>query len=80
MSPGAETGTPSLYGGQSRRSSVHSSGGETVTQEVSPANVKFVRDTSRYWYKPNITREEGKIQNLTMGALIKEYIFIFCML
>lgn len=21
----------------------------------------FVKDTSKYWYKPNISREEGKI-------------------
>ncbi|XP_071450717.1 tensin-2 [Hetaerina americana] len=28
-------------------------------QEVSPAHVKFVRDTSRFWYKPTISREEA---------------------
>jgi tensin len=60
MSPNAD-GNGSVYGGQSRRSSIHSSSGDTVTQEVSPANIKFVRDTSRYWYKPNISREEGEI-------------------
>ncbi|XP_017788943.1 PREDICTED: tensin-3 isoform X2 [Habropoda laboriosa] len=40
----------------SRRSSVHSN---TEPQEVADANVKFVRDTSRIWYKPNISREQA---------------------
>lgn len=26
---------------------------------MSPAHVKFVRDTSKFWYKPNITRDEA---------------------
>lgn len=43
----------------SRRSSVHSN---TEPQEVADANVKFVRDTSRIWYKPNISREQGKFR------------------
>lgn len=43
----------------SRRSSVHSN---TEPQEVADANVKFVRDTSRIWYKPNISREQGNFQ------------------
>jgi tensin len=63
MSPGSEPTTPTLYGSQSRRSSTQSSGGETVTQEVSPVHVKFVRDTSKYWYKPNISRVEGLLKN-----------------
>ncbi|KAK6623090.1 hypothetical protein RUM43_008942 [Polyplax serrata] len=41
----------------SQRSSVHSN--SEPPQEVSPAHVKFVRDTSRYWYKPTISREEA---------------------
>ncbi|XP_026675230.1 tensin-3 isoform X4 [Ceratina calcarata] len=40
----------------SRRSSVHSN---TEPQEVADAHVKFVRDTSRIWYKPNISREQA---------------------
>ncbi|XP_066587703.1 tensin-3 isoform X2 [Prorops nasuta] len=40
----------------SRRSSVHSN---SEPQEVADANVKFVRDTSRIWYKPNISREQA---------------------
>ncbi|XP_006609704.1 tensin-3 [Apis dorsata] len=46
--------SPQYYG--SRRSSVHSN---TEPQEVADANVKFVRDTSRIWYKPNISREQA---------------------
>lgn len=49
--------SPSVYYGHSRRSSIHSNG--ELPQEVSPAHVKFVRDTSRFWYKPTISREEG---------------------
>ena len=30
-------------------------------QDVSPIHVNFVKDTSRYWYKPNIAREDGII-------------------
>lgn len=31
--------------------------------DISPetrANVKFVQDTSKYWYKPDISREQGR--------------------
>lgn len=31
--------------------------------DISPetrAKVKFVQDTSKYWYKPDISREQGK--------------------
>lgn len=51
--------SPTVYYGNSRRSSVHSN--SEPPQEVSPAHVKFVRDTSKFWYKPTISREEGKI-------------------
>ncbi|KRT79129.1 hypothetical protein AMK59_6412, partial [Oryctes borbonicus] len=51
--------SPTVYYGNSRRSSVHSN--NEPPQEVSPAHVKFVRDTSKYWYKPAISREEGKL-------------------
>ncbi|XP_034947399.1 tensin-3 isoform X2 [Chelonus insularis] len=43
-----------FYG--TRRSSIHSN---TEPQEVSDINVKFVRDTSKIWYKPNISREQA---------------------
>lgn len=33
-------------------------------QDVSPIHVNFVKDTSRYWYKPNIAREDGIIYKL----------------
>ncbi|XP_075211677.1 focal adhesion protein tensin isoform X4 [Lycorma delicatula] len=49
--------SPSVYYGHSRRSSIHSN--SEPPQEVSPAHVKFVRDTSRFWYKPTISREEA---------------------
>lgn len=54
---GGGQSSPSVYYGQSRRSSVHSN--SEPPQEVSPAHVKFVRDTSRFWYKPTISREEA---------------------
>ncbi|XP_021929255.1 tensin-2 isoform X5 [Zootermopsis nevadensis] len=49
--------SPTVYYGHSRRSSLHSN--SEPPQEVSPAHVKFVRDTSRFWYKPTISREEA---------------------
>lgn len=27
----------------------------------SSLNVKFVQDTSKFWYKPDISREQGKM-------------------
>ncbi|CAB3376138.1 Hypothetical predicted protein [Cloeon dipterum] len=56
----------------SRRSSIQSSGGETVTQEVSPVHVKFVRDTSKFWYKPNISREDaiGLLKEQAPGTFV----------
>jgi cytochrome oxidase assembly protein ShyY1 len=44
---------------QSRRSSVQSVNGLSEPQEVSSVHVNFVKDNSRYWYKPNIAREDG---------------------
>lgn len=40
--------------------------------EVAPANVKFVRDTSKFWYKPTITREDAIniLRNQQPGAFI----------
>jgi len=53
--------SPTVYYGHSRRSSLHSN--SEPPQEVSPAHVKFVRDTSRFWYRPTISREEGELHN-----------------
>lgn len=55
-------GSPLQIQYYSRRSSIHSN---TEPQEVADANVKFVRDTSRIWYKPNISREQGNFQSST---------------
>lgn len=49
--------SPTVYSMHSRRSSTHSN--SEPPQEVAAHHVKFVRDTSRYWYKPNISREEA---------------------
>ncbi|KAL6429907.1 hypothetical protein ACFW04_007637 [Cataglyphis niger] len=53
----------------SRRSSIHSN---TEPQEVADANVKFVRDTSRIWYKPNISREQAisMLKDATPGTFV----------
>lgn len=50
--------SPTVYFGASRRSSVTSN--NESPHEVSAANVKFVRDTSKFWYKPTISREQGE--------------------
>ena len=51
---------------QSRRSSIQSVGGLSDPQEVSAVHVNFVKDTSRFWYKPNIARENGTTNNNTL--------------
>ncbi|CAG9814924.1 unnamed protein product [Phaedon cochleariae] len=48
--------SPTVYYGTSRRSSVNSN---ESPHEVSAANVKFVRDSSKYWYKSTISREQA---------------------
>jgi len=60
--------SPTVYYGHSRRSSVHSES----PQEVSPAHVKFVRDTSKYWYKSTISREEAinLLRNQSPGTFV----------
>ncbi|XP_055709708.1 uncharacterized protein LOC129805674 isoform X10 [Phlebotomus papatasi] len=42
----------------SRRNSTTSTA-NSEPQEVAPHHVKFVRDSSKYWYKPNISREQA---------------------
>jgi len=59
-SPSPSLSSPYLGGGQSsRRSSVQSVGALSDPQEVSPVHVSVVKDTSRFWYQPNIAREEA---------------------
>ncbi|XP_075535965.1 focal adhesion protein tensin isoform X3 [Dermacentor variabilis] len=48
--------SPTVYFGQSRRSSMLSL---TDSPEVIHHHPVFVKDTSKYWYKPNISREEA---------------------
>ncbi|XP_063242064.1 tensin-1 isoform X3 [Bacillus rossius redtenbacheri] len=62
--------SPTVYYGHSRRSSLHSN--SEPPQEVSPAHVKFVRDTSRFWYKPTISREEaiGMLRDRPPGTFV----------
>lgn len=50
--------SPTYYG-HSRRGSVASSANDQAPHEVLAAHVKIVRDTSKFWYKPAISREEG---------------------
>ncbi|XP_042223205.1 tensin-1-like [Homarus americanus] len=53
---GHSSPAPSLYHGQSRRSSLTSLSEST---EVISSHPKFVKDISKYWYKPAITRDEA---------------------
>ncbi|XP_044752814.1 tensin-1 isoform X4 [Coccinella septempunctata] len=64
------TSPVTLYYGNSRRSSMNSNGEPPI--EVAPANVKFVRDTSKFWYKPTISREDAIniLRNQQPGAFI----------
>ncbi|XP_011693527.1 PREDICTED: tensin-1 isoform X11 [Wasmannia auropunctata] len=61
--------SPQVQYYSSRRSSVHSN---TEPQEVADVNVKFVRDTSRIWYKPNISREQAisMLKDATPGTFV----------
>ncbi|CAB3250004.1 unnamed protein product [Arctia plantaginis] len=53
----------------SRRSSVS---GSAEPQHVAPDRVRFARDTSHYWYKPNISRDDAvsTLLQLEEGAFI----------
>ncbi|KAK7111998.1 hypothetical protein V1264_011522 [Littorina saxatilis] len=57
VSPHSLTGqsSPSVYFGLSRRGSLSS----LADSDMMHATPKFVKDTSKYWYKPNITREDA---------------------
>uniref|UniRef100_A0AAR5QJF2 Uncharacterized protein n=1 Tax=Dendroctonus ponderosae TaxID=77166 RepID=A0AAR5QJF2_DENPD len=50
--------SPTYYG-HSRRGSIASSANDQAPHEVLAAHVKIVRDTSKFWYKPGISREEA---------------------
>ncbi|KAB7506379.1 hypothetical protein Anas_04834, partial [Armadillidium nasatum] len=52
---GHSSPAPSLYHGQSRRSSLTSLNDSI---EVISSHPKFVKDISKYWYKPNISRDD----------------------
>lgn len=58
LSPNTVTGqsSPSVYFGLSRRGSLSSVADSVDATHATP---KFVKDTSKYWYKPNISREEA---------------------
>ncbi|CAC5391765.1 TNS [Mytilus coruscus] len=60
LSPGPHSMTgqssPSVYFGLSRRGSLTSLADNTDAVHATP---KFVKNTSKYWYMPNITREEA---------------------
>ena len=61
---GRDSPSQSIYYGQSRRSSLASlSESEVISQHPS-----FIKDTSKYWYKPNISREDGKLSNVSKSA------------
>ncbi|GFN99936.1 tensin, partial [Plakobranchus ocellatus] len=47
--------SPSVYFGLSRRGSLSS----LADSDMVHTTPKFVKDTSKYWYKPNISREEA---------------------
>ncbi|XP_071112259.1 tensin-3-like isoform X3 [Haliotis cracherodii] len=59
LSPGPHSMTgqssPSVYFGMSRRGSLSSLADVDMVNNTA----RFVKDTSKYWYKPNITREEA---------------------
>lgn len=52
----------------SRRSSVS---GNAEPAHVAPDRVRFARDTSHYWYKPNISRDDGEF-NFSLVRFLKQ--------
>ena len=55
-------GVISNYGASTpRRGSISSTGTSEQATEVSASHVKRTKDSHRFWYKPNITREEAII-------------------
>ncbi|KAF2363575.1 Tensin/EPS8 phosphotyrosine-binding domain [Trinorchestia longiramus] len=57
---GHSSPAPSLYHGHpSRRSSLSSLNDGTSSQDVIHSHPKFVKDISKFWYKPAISRDEA---------------------
>ncbi|XP_055913644.1 tensin-1 isoform X9 [Eupeodes corollae] len=54
------------------RMNSNASNANSEPQEVAPHLVKFVRDSSKFWYKPNLSREEAidLLRNATPGTFI----------
>ncbi|XP_068620803.1 tensin-2 isoform X1 [Battus philenor] len=70
-SPESEYRVYSGAGGGSRRGSAGTVG-TAEPHHVAPDRVRFARDTSHYWYKPNISRDDAisALQPLEEGAFI----------
>ncbi|XP_069946670.1 uncharacterized protein by isoform X4 [Cherax quadricarinatus] len=66
---GHSSPAPSLYHGQSRRSSLTSLSEST---EVISSHPKFVKDISKFWYKPTITRDDAitMLKDKTPGTFV----------
>ncbi|XP_049821807.1 tensin-1 isoform X5 [Aethina tumida] len=62
--------SPTIYYGNSRRNSVGSN--NEAPHEVAAAHVEFVRDTSKFWYKASISREEAinMLRNQAPGTFV----------
>lgn len=43
-------------------------------------NVKFVQDTSKFWYKPDISREQGKMLRIYLPLLAVIETLLLCLL
>ncbi|XP_064598170.1 tensin-3-like isoform X3 [Liolophura sinensis] len=73
LSPGPHSLTgqssPSVYFGLSRRGSLSSLADSVDTVNTTP---RFVKDTSKYWYKANISREEAiqMLKNSPPGSFV----------
>lgn len=46
--------------------------GTSELQAADQLTAKFVKDTSKYWYKPHISREEGPNKQLHCIHLIQQ--------
>lgn len=43
--------------------------------DLGSKDTKFVQDTSRFWYKPDISRDQGKCVNIGLGDSGGKYLF-----
>lgn len=48
-------------GGGTAAGARRSSASAAEPQHVAPDRVRFARDTSHYWYKPSISRDDGNV-------------------